>query len=419
MIFLRRRTGSTWRGLSGGPNTPTPPGRPSIGAVAPSSSAAEVSWRPPLSGGSTITGYRVTVQPGGATHNYAAAVRSATIGGLTNGIAYTFTVAATNAVGVGAESRPSVPVTPQAQALVRRTPTNTGPLGIFDAELGRKLTYDDLALHTGSPTLQAGSTHYRRRFPFGLRLQPGAPVTLDQCLVQGNPDVDLYTLSRGSGTGIAQAVLLDTEIDGQGYDYIEGVTNGDAPSALIQPGIPYAATRCRFRRGRDLLKPEGNPAGTSILVEDSLLDHPVFPYLAHADVLQIAGTGAHDVTVRRSTLDGYRPDIGKYASSSLIQWGSFPKAADGAPTAVLRDILIEDLIVDGGDRASRVSAGGAAICQNVTIRRIRIGLHHQFAPLTVNNLAADGGRPVVEDWTWEVSGTTDYGAVVLAGQEIR
>ena len=68
--------------------------------------SAAVSWDTPASdGGAAITGYTVTVSPGGATVECEES--PCTITGLTNGTAYTFTVHATNAEGDSSESDPT------------------------------------------------------------------------------------------------------------------------------------------------------------------------------------------------------------------------------------------------------------------------------------------------------------------------
>ncbi|MBU2179585.1 MAG: tandem-95 repeat protein, partial [Gammaproteobacteria bacterium] len=98
------------------------PGAPTIGAATAGNASATVAFIAPAStGGTAITGYTVTANPGGAT---ATGVSSpVTISGLTNGTAYTFTVTATNVVGTSAASAASAPVTP---ALPNTAPVISG-----------------------------------------------------------------------------------------------------------------------------------------------------------------------------------------------------------------------------------------------------------------------------------------------------
>jgi RHS repeat-associated protein len=89
-----------------------PPGAPTGVSATAADSRATVTWAAPPSNGSPITGYTVTAAPGGATATVAGTVTSATVTGLANGTAYTFTVTATNAAGTSASSTPSGSVTP-------------------------------------------------------------------------------------------------------------------------------------------------------------------------------------------------------------------------------------------------------------------------------------------------------------------
>lgn len=89
------------------------PGAPVIGAAFPLNAAASVNFTPPAdAGGLAITSYTATSAPGGFTATGSSSPLRVT--GLTNGVAYTFTVTATNPVGTGAASAASAAVVPNA-----------------------------------------------------------------------------------------------------------------------------------------------------------------------------------------------------------------------------------------------------------------------------------------------------------------
>ena len=97
------------------------PGSPTDVVATAGDAKAQVNWTAPISnGGSAITGYTVTSAPEGKT--CASVTPGCQVAGLTNGTAYTFTVTATNAVGISVPSNPSNSVTPLA-ATVPDSPT--------------------------------------------------------------------------------------------------------------------------------------------------------------------------------------------------------------------------------------------------------------------------------------------------------
>jgi uncharacterized repeat protein (TIGR02543 family) len=86
------------------PDAPT-----SVGVIA-GDAEATISWSAPATdGGSEITGYLVTASSGQSCTTTAT---SCVIEGLTNGVAYTFNVVATNQIGDSNPSAPTSPVTP-------------------------------------------------------------------------------------------------------------------------------------------------------------------------------------------------------------------------------------------------------------------------------------------------------------------
>jgi hypothetical protein len=101
---MQARGGNTWPSVPGAPTSPV--------ATAGNQSASVAFVAPADTGfpANAITGYRVTSTPGGFTGT--GLTSPVTVTGLTNGTAYTFTVAAQNVNGYGPESIASNSVTP-------------------------------------------------------------------------------------------------------------------------------------------------------------------------------------------------------------------------------------------------------------------------------------------------------------------
>lgn len=107
---------------------PRQPDAPIIGTATASDSQATVTFAPPAyDGGDPVQGYTVTANPGGESATGTGS--PVTVFGLTNGVSYTFTVSATNTLGVSAPSAASNAVTPKASQYILFTNPGTQQFG--------------------------------------------------------------------------------------------------------------------------------------------------------------------------------------------------------------------------------------------------------------------------------------------------
>jgi uncharacterized protein YhjY with autotransporter beta-barrel domain len=139
------------------------PDAPGITGASAGDGQAQVTVSAPLAdGGSPITGYTATANPGGATGTLAgAAGGTITVTGLTNGTAYTFTVTASNSAGTSAASAPSASVTPKgAQTITFNNPgtQNFGTSPTLTATASSGLTVTFSSSTTGVCTVTSGGT---------------------------------------------------------------------------------------------------------------------------------------------------------------------------------------------------------------------------------------------------------------------
>ncbi len=119
---------------------PTPPATtpdaPTLTTAAADNGNARVTWTAPASnGGSAVTGYVVTPYVGftaQAARTFNSTATSQTISGLTNGVTYTFKVAAKNAVGTGPQSAASNAVKPSGTWFLRNANSAGGSIGGFN-----------------------------------------------------------------------------------------------------------------------------------------------------------------------------------------------------------------------------------------------------------------------------------------------
>ena len=187
----------------------TAPGAPTIFVVVSGEGQVTVTWNAPDSnGGSVVTGYVVTSSPNSPNSPLTVGnVTAATVTGLTNGTAYTFTVKAVNDVGTGAPSNQSGAVVP---LLNRHPPTHPGAPASVVAVAGHQHAEIDWTV----PNRDGGSRitgYIVRSHPDS----PNSPMTVDNVLTAkmtelANGSAYAFTVSAFNAVGIgAQSAASD------------------------------------------------------------------------------------------------------------------------------------------------------------------------------------------------------------------
>jgi hypothetical protein len=191
---------------------PTAPSAPTGVAASAGDASATVTWTAPSDGGSTITSYTVTPY-NGITAQAATTVTgtppatTATISGLTNGTAYTFTVTAANAVGTGPASAASAAVAPAIQAGGAWSSNQTWPIVALSNSL----------LYNGSVVAWDG---WQQPQP-SVVWNPSTPSTFttlttpDSIFCDGGaslPDGRLLVVGGWGGLSTGQVGIVDTTI---------------------------------------------------------------------------------------------------------------------------------------------------------------------------------------------------------------
>ncbi|MFY0526282.1 FG-GAP-like repeat-containing protein [Archangium gephyra] len=218
----------------------------------PEPRAAEVTWEAPEDvGGSPITGYTVTADPGGLTVTTGGET-SVWMTGLTPATSYTFKVYATNSRGRGPDSEPSQP-------LVLPAPPGA-PTGV------KALLGDGYAIVSWGPTPVPGPSACGRFATltciqsFTVTAQPGgATVTVEQ---PNTLDQTSYTRRAGN----SHAVLTGLT-NGTAYTFTVQATNGVGTGPASSP-TPPAVARCSTFAQQErfpLTPPPGNTLGATEL----------------------------------------------------------------------------------------------------------------------------------------------------------
>ena len=210
------------------PTSQAPPAAPQQVRATPATGQALVSWTPPTdTGGSPITGYTVTPFIGSTAQTpvtvNGGTATSAKVTGLQNGTAYTFAVAATNAIGTGPASAASPATTPEDTIFDFASPSTVDSGDSSSVELGVKFTADTSGAITG------------------IRFYKSA----------ANTGTHVGSLWTASGTLLASATFTNETASGWQYATFSNpvaITAGATYVAgYLAPNGHYAATGQGFR----------------------------------------------------------------------------------------------------------------------------------------------------------------------------
>jgi hypothetical protein len=208
------------------PTAATAPLAPTGVSAASATNQASVSWTAPSDdGGKPITGYVVTPYVDSTAQTpvqASASATAATATGLSNGTNYTFTVAATNALGTSPASNPSSTVTPQDTIFDFATPTTIDSGDTSSIELGVNFTSDLNGWVTGIRFYKA----------------------------QANTGTHIGSLWTASGTLLAQATFTSESASGwQQVNFstpVEITAGTTYVAAYLAPNGHYSATSAAF-----------------------------------------------------------------------------------------------------------------------------------------------------------------------------
>lgn len=192
------------------PNVPEKPAAPAAWA-GDDPTSINISWVAPEDGGTPITGYTITANPGGASCATNATTLACVISGLNPTGTYTFTLTATNPVGVSPASNPSTPTTPTPQPLLLTGDDNQQILLNRPSTVTFTLSGTTITGETINPQLPGTITLTDTRT--GQPLCTGTvPAGVGACTLRPHRNGPLPVTATYTGTGAANHATATTPL---------------------------------------------------------------------------------------------------------------------------------------------------------------------------------------------------------------
>ena len=369
-----------------------PPLVPALGTVTAGSASLVASWSAPSGdGGSAVTGYVLRVLKGATlvkTVSLPATARTATVTGLANGTGYAVTVAARNAVGVGAASVPSAVVTPLSTPAVPRFGTVTPGDGTVAVRWTAPTSTGGLPLTGYTLTVATGGVTVRT-------VEAGAGVTSTTLpgLTNGTVYALRLTAANALGASPVTAPLSVTPRTLPGTPVLDGVTPGSA-SAVVRWTPPsttggvalsgYVVTAHRNGVAARTVTASGTARSVSVTGLVNGTDYTFTVAAKNAAGAGPATAASAPVTPRGVPTAPRTPVATAGPASARVTWAA-PLSSNGSPVTGYTVRAYR-----GSTLVATVPVGGGATLQT-TVPGLTAGTGHTFTVTATNAL---GTSPV-------------------------